>query len=125
MSHDYLNLEDILDIHHVQIERYGGSFGIRDQAGLEAAIARPQSGYYDGLISEAAAFWESMSQNHPFIDGNKRTAFMSLDLFLGLNGKTITARPNEIISFIYARFDQKQMDFAHLKPWLEANTQKF
>lgn len=122
MNRDYLSLEDILEIHQDQLKRYGGSLGIRDKAGLEAAIARPQSGYYDGLVSEAAAFWESLSQNHPFVDGNKRTAFMSVDLFLGLNGMKITAQPLDIISFIFERFEKKEMDFNHLYTWLVENT---
>jgi death-on-curing protein len=56
------------------IERFGGSHGLRDQGALESALARPQTGYYLDLIEEAAALWESLSQNHPFIDGNKRIA---------------------------------------------------
>ena len=55
MTSDYLGVEDILDLHANQIERYGGSHGVRDQAGLESSVARPQSGYYGNLISEAAA----------------------------------------------------------------------
>jgi len=62
-------------MHADQVERYGGSHGVRDQGLLEAALYRPQTGYYADLIEEAAALWESLAQNHPFIDGDKRTAF--------------------------------------------------
>lgn len=72
---DYLTLAEVLAIHDDQIERYGGSAGVRDCGLLEAALFRPQTGYYADLIEEAAALWESLAQNHPFIDGNKRTAF--------------------------------------------------
>ena len=75
MSFDYIRVEDILAIHADQIERYGGGEGIRDPGLLEAALFRPQTGYYPTLIDEAAALWESLSQNHPFVDGNKRTTF--------------------------------------------------
>jgi len=56
------------------IGRFGGALGIRDRGALESALTRPQSGYYADLIQEAAALWESLSQNHPFLDGNKRVA---------------------------------------------------
>jgi death-on-curing protein len=72
---DYLTLAEILAMHGDQIDRYGGGQGVRDQGLLEAALYRPQTGYYPDLIEEAAALWESLAQNHPFIDGNKRTAF--------------------------------------------------
>ena len=72
---DYLLLAEVLAIHTDQIERYGGSQGVRDPGLLEAALFRPQTGYYVDLIEEAAALWESLAQNHAFIDGNKRVAF--------------------------------------------------
>lgn len=52
---DYLSVDDVLKIHRDQINRYGGSFAVLDQGRLESALARPQSGYYEGLIAEAAA----------------------------------------------------------------------
>ena len=73
-SHNYLTLDDVLGIHQDSIEAFGGSHGIRDVGGLESAAMRPQSGYYADVIAEAAALWASLSQNHPFLDGNKRTA---------------------------------------------------
>ena len=86
MSFDYIRVDDILAIHADQIERYGGGQGIRDPGLLEAALFRPQTGYYPTLIEEAAALWESLSQNHPFVDGNKRTAFAATYVFLAING---------------------------------------
>lgn len=79
---DFLTLAELLAIHQDQIERYGGSAGVRDLGLLEAALFRPQTGYYADLIEEAAALWESLAQNHPFIDGNKRTAFAATYTFL-------------------------------------------
>jgi len=83
---DYLLLAEVLAIHTDQIERYGGSQGVRDPGLLEAALFRPQTGYYVDLIEEAAALWESLAQNHAFIDGNKRTALGACIVFLRLNG---------------------------------------
>ena len=79
---DYVTLVEALAIHADQIERYGGLAGVRDQGLLEGALFRPQTGYYPDLIEEAAALWESLSQNHPFVDGNKRTAFAITYTFL-------------------------------------------
>ena len=85
MTNDYLTLGDVLGIHQDSIEAFGGSHGIRDRGGLEAAVMRPQSSYYIDVISEAAALWESLSQNHPFVDGNKRTAIASMAAHLGIH----------------------------------------
>ena len=82
----YLTVDEVLYLHKAGIDKFGGSAGLRDRAALESAILRPQSGYYDDLISEAAALLESLAINHPFIDGNKRVAFSVTDIFLRLNG---------------------------------------
>ena len=92
---DYLTMAEVLAMHADQIERYGGSHGVRDLGLLEAALFRPQTGYYADLIEEAAALWESLSQNHPFIDGNKRTAFAATYTFLAINGARLTADAQE------------------------------
>src|SRR5215470_17879008 len=78
---DHLTLSEVLAMHADQIQRYGGSQGIRDHGLLEAAVNRPQTGYYSDVIEEAGALWESVSQNHPFFDGNKRTAFAAAYTF--------------------------------------------
>lgn len=70
----YPTIEEVLLLHSRLLERFGGMPGLRDRGGLEAALARPQQGYYNDLIEEAASLWESLSQNHPFVDGNKRVA---------------------------------------------------
>jgi len=85
-------------------------------------LSRPQTGYYVDLIAEAAALWESLSQNHPFIDGNKRTAFSSVDIFLSLNGLEITVSVDESIDFILGLYDTGEFRFEKLEPWLRAHT---
>src|ERR1700688_3687927 len=88
---EYVTIADALFFHGQLIERYGGAPGVRDVGALESALHRPQTGYYDTLIHEAAALLESLIQNHPFVDGNKRVAFAVIDVFLRINGFTITA----------------------------------
>jgi death on curing protein len=90
---DYLTVAEVLAMHVDQIERYGGSHGVRDPGLLESALFRPQTGYYADLIEEAAALWESLSQHHPFLDGNKRSAFAATYTFLAINGAQLTATP--------------------------------
>jgi death-on-curing protein len=68
---DYVTVVEALAIHADQIESYGGSAGVRDEGLLEGALFRPQTGYYPSLIEEAAALWESLSQNNPFVDGTR------------------------------------------------------
>jgi death on curing protein len=115
---DYLTMAEVLAMHADQIERYGGSHGIRDQGLLEAALYRPQTGYYADLIEEAAALWESLAQNHPFIDGNKRTAFAATYTFLAINGARLTADAREAYVFVATLYEANQFDFGKLVPWL-------
>jgi death on curing protein len=118
---DFLTVVEILAMHADQIERYGGSPGIRDEGLLEAAVYRPQTGYYADLIEEAAALWESLSQNHPIIDGNKRTAFAATYTFLAINGAQLAATAEDIILFVVALYDSGEFNQARLIPWLQAN----
>lgn len=92
---DYLTLAEVVAMHADQIERYGGSPGLRDPGLLESARYRPQTGYYADLVEEAAALWESLAPDHPFIDGNKRTAFAATYTFLAINGARLTATPGD------------------------------
>ena len=101
---DYLTLSDVLAIHEDQIERYGGAHGLRDVGQLESAVFRLQTGYYEDLVAEAAALWESLSQNHPFVDGNKRTAFAAMYTFLAINGIELTADSELAWQFVSARY---------------------
>ena len=122
MSFDYVLVEDILAIHEDQIERYGGAHGIRDPGLLEAALFRPQTGYYETLIDEAAALWESLSQNHPFVDGNKRTAFAATFVFLAINGLDVTSSDDDSQVFILDLYDSGGVNFENLQSWLLVNT---
>jgi death on curing protein len=120
---DFLTLADVLAMHEDQIAKYGGSSGARDPGLLEAALYRPQTGYYSDLIEEAAALWESMAQNHPFVDGNKRTAFAALYTFLVINGARLVADPDATYEFISALYADGGFRFEKLAPWLRANVE--
>ena len=118
---DYLTVVEVLAIHADQIERYGGSHGVRDPGLLEAALYRPQTGYYADLIEEAAALWESLAQNHALIDGNKRTAFAATYTFLAINGVRLTADAEETYAFVAALYEGNQFSFDKLVPWLRSH----
>ena len=120
---EYVTLIEALTFHADQMQRYGGDEGIRDPGALESALFRPQTGYYDDLISEAAALWESMAQNHPFIDGNKRTAFAVTDVFLKMSGILITASPEDTANLVYSLYDAQTFNFEELATWLRDNTE--
>ena len=120
----YLTEVEVLTMHYILIERYGGAHGLRDAGALDAALYRPQSGYYEDIIAEAAALWESMTINHPFIDGNKRIGFAVTDTFLRVNGYRITAMPDKIWRFIDGLFSKGKFEFAALEPWLRKNTEE-
>ncbi len=105
MSGAFPTLVEVLEMHARQIEQFGGSAEIRDLGLLEAAIFRAQSGYYPDVIAEAAAMWESPAQNHPFVDGNKRTALATTLTFLGMNGVELTADKHQLIDFILSLYD--------------------
>ncbi len=118
---DYLIVVEVLAIHEDQIERYGGARGVRDHGLLEAALYRPQTGHYAGLIEETAALWESLAQNNPFIDGNKRTAFAVTYTFLAINGVIVTAEAEATYEFIMGLYEARTFDFGHLVQWLRNN----
>lgn len=116
---EYVTTADALFFHQQLIERYGGASGVRDVGALESALHRPQTGYYDTIIHEAAALLESLVQNHPFVDGNKRVAFAVVDVFLRINGYEITAPSGQIHTFAMTLLERSGFDMEHLVPWLQ------
>lgn len=94
MSPEFLTLEDVLEIHALQLARYGGEIGLRDQGLLESALAQPKATFdgefvHDGLFAMAAAYLYHIVSNHPFLDGNKRSGLLTALVFLDLNGIVI------------------------------------
>jgi death on curing protein len=96
----FLELSEILLIHDVQISRFGGMHGIRDEGLLESALAQPKMTYSGELLhstiyEQASAYLYHIAKNHPFIDGNKRTAFAAIDVFLRMNGYVLGLTDNQ------------------------------
>jgi death on curing protein len=120
MAHGYLTVADVLGMHAVLLQRYGGATGVRDPGALEAALFRPQTGYYKDIVAEAAALLESLAINHPFVDGNKRIAFAAADVFLRINGWQLKRAPMQIYAQMMQMFDSGTFDIAHLDPWLRS-----
>ena len=118
MAHEYLTVADVLGMHAVLMQRYGGAPGVRDPGALEAALFRPQTGYYEDIVAEAAALMESLAINHPFVDGNKRIAFAAADVFLRINGWRLQRPPMQIHAEMMKLFESGTFDIAHLEPWL-------
>ena len=117
----YLTLTEVLAMHADRIEHYGGSHGVRDAGLLEAALYRPQTGYYADLIEEAAALWESLAQNHPLIDGDKRTAFAATYTFLAINRAQLTVDAEDAHIFILGLHEAGTFKLENLVPWLRRN----
>lgn len=119
----YLTLEQVLAIHHDQIERYSGSHGIRDLKLLESAIHRPQSSFmgedlYNSIFDKASALMHSILMNHPFLDGNKRTATVSTAAFLHLNGLEIKCSQKELINLALS-VETKEKNLEQISVWLK------
>ena len=114
----YPAVGEVIAVHAQLIARFGGSLGIRDRGALESALARPQSGYYSDLIQEAAALWESLSQNHPFVDGNKRVAVTIMAAFLRVNGYRLEFDDLEAFSFLSSLYETGTLRFNELDAWL-------
>ena len=88
---------------------------------LESAPLRPQIGYYEGLVKEAAALMESLANNHPFVDGNKRVALAVTDVLLRLNGHFIDCGSQEAYDHFILMFETNTFHFAELRAWREEN----
>src|SRR5580704_12193407 len=117
----YLTVAEVVAIHHHQIEEYGGIHGLRDQGALEAAVFRPQTGYYNDLSEEAAALFESLVNNHAFLDGNKRVGFAAMHTFLLLNGFDLDISNPAAGEFMLNTIAEGQFRFALLKEWISAH----
>ena len=119
----YLSIEDILTIHAELLARFGGISGVRDANGLSSAVGRPQSGYYADVIEEAAALFESLSQNHPFVDGNKRTAVAATAVFLRLNGYRLLFDDLQAYEWLISLYETGRMKKAVFEEWLRSHAQ--
>ncbi|MFZ5428109.1 MAG: type II toxin-antitoxin system death-on-curing family toxin [Thermodesulfobacteriota bacterium] len=121
MSWNWLERETVLAIHAQQIAEHGGAQGLRDMGLLESALARPcQLAAYGkpSLYGLAAAYAWGIARNHPFIDGNKRTAYVSCMLFLRLHGARVWAGgPEKVLLFV--RLGKGEISQEELALWLK------
>jgi death-on-curing protein len=119
----YPTVAEAMLMHRLLIEEFGGLHGLRDPGLLESAIFRPQIGYYDDLIHEAAALMESLANNHAFLDGNKRISFAVTDTFLRINGYYLELEPLAAHRFITEAIAKREFRVHRIREWLAANAQ--
>jgi death on curing protein len=117
----YLTVAEVIAIHDHQIEDYGGGHGLRDQGALEAAVFRPQTGYYNDIGEEAAALLESLVNNHAFVDGNKRVGFAAMHTFLLMNGFDLALSSKAAFEFMIGAMEQGKFRFAVIHEWIAAH----
>jgi death-on-curing protein len=117
----YLTVAEVLAIHRNQIEEYGGAHGLRDQGSLEAAVFRPQTGYYNHISEEAAALLESLVNNHAFLDGNKRVGFATMHTFLLVNGFDLDVSSKAAYEFMIKAMEEGRFRFGLIHEWIAAH----
>ena len=115
---EYLTVAEVYDMQHRLIDMFGGLHGVRDKGAVEAAVFRPQTGYYNSLEEEAAALMESFGNNHRFFDGNKRIAFAAADVFLRRNGFYIEVEATAGYDFINGSMERHEFRFAQILAWI-------
>lgn len=120
----FLSRDEALAIHSTLLERFGGPAGVRDNGLLESALYRPRTGHYKDLAEMAAALFESLIMNHPFVDGNKRVAFFSTDVFLRMNGYKLKVDANNAHRFLIGLLENNCCSFDQLLPWIRKHAVK-
>lgn len=121
-----IGIAQVLRIHQRLIESYGGSHGVRDENLLISSISRPFSGFgenefYASIEEKAAAIFESIVKNHPFIDGNKRTGYYVLEAILFQENKVVFASEDQKYDFVIQVASGK-LDFNAILDWIKSNS---
>jgi death on curing protein len=121
----WLNTTMIRAIHTSQVQKHGGSLGLRDQGLLDSALDRPRNRFHyeseADLFDLAASYGFRLARNHPFVDGNTRVAFQAMYVFLGLNGLRIEAEEPDVVRLILA-LAAGDLPEPELADWLRQNT---
>lgn len=120
---DFLELEEVLELHERQIEAHGGTLGLRDQGLLESALAMPRATFggqyvHESLFAMAAAYAFHVAENQPFLDGNKRTGLGAALVFLRINGWRVVD-PEETLYDAMIAIAERRLDKAGLAAQLE------
>ena len=123
-----IKIEEVFELHEKSILDYGGSRGLRDIGLLQSALARPFQTFggedlYPTIFEKAAALGESLINNHPFIDGNKRTGMLCMTALLMVNNYTFIASSNEFYNFVI-NISTGSISFEEIVTWLKTNTQQ-
>ncbi|MGB6296023.1 MAG: type II toxin-antitoxin system death-on-curing family toxin [Rivularia sp. (in: cyanobacteria)] len=121
----FISISEAIEIHLDQIASFGGTTGVRDEGLLESALAQPQATFFGEYLhatiyEQAAAYLYHIAKNHPFIDGNKRTAFAVMDTFLRLNGYILNS-DNEQIYNLVLKVAEGSIDKKEIAQFLEQN----
>lgn len=124
----FLTTSQVIFIHDQMVKRFGGSHGIRDPGLIESAVARPQASFggkylYTSIFDKAAALLQSLLKNHPFIDGNKRTALTSSGLFLWKNEYRLVNNHKEEVIFAI-KVDNGNLTIEQISKWLKEHSVK-
>lgn len=120
----WIDKRAVLLLHEESLALFGGACGLRDEGLLDSALARPvhkfQYDEVDDLATLAAAYGYGLAKNHPFVDGNKRAAFLGIGLFLMINGKRLKVDQVDAIRTIFA-LAASELDEAELARWVATN----
>ncbi|MFN6462042.1 MAG: type II toxin-antitoxin system death-on-curing family toxin [Nostoc sp. DedVER02] len=123
----FLSIFQVLDIHQDEINSFGGTSGVRDEGLLDSALAQPQATFGGELLhptihEQAAAYLYHLAMNHPFIDGNKRTAFAVMDTFITLNAYSLNLSQEQAYNLVI-QVVQKEISKEELSAFLELHLQ--
>ncbi len=129
MNTKFIPVEPVLTIHADLLQRYGGQSGLRDRGLLDSALAQPRmtaggKETHKTIFDKAAAYGYHVCNKHPFIDGNKRVAFVLMDVFLQKNGKEIVSSDEEAYTMMMSLASGK-LSKAQLASWLKENTARW
>lgn len=122
----FLTVQEVMDVHDLVVDEHGGALGLRDPSMLDSAVHTPQSSFggrylYPGVFDMAAAYLIHIASNHPFVDGNKRTAWVSARFFLRLNGYQLKPRKREAVTLMLAIADGSTRSWHDVSTWLAAH----
>lgn len=125
---NYLQSEEILQIHSMIVDETGGSHGLRDRGALQAIVELPKQSFggkplYEGIFSKAAVYSRGVIMNHPFIDGNKRTGMTAATIFLRDNGYKFAAQKGEIEKMAL-KIIKDGLEIEEIAKWLKNHTRK-
>jgi death-on-curing protein len=126
----FISKESVLLIHKIMIDKFGGTYGIRDEKLLESALNMPESGFgyeyfHKTLFDKASAYLYHLVKNHPFVDGNKRIGFACAETFLRVNGyKLKKENKKEIYEFVLQIASDNSISKENVSLFLEKNSEK-